>query len=236
MGMQIETRFSPGDKVKVKWLMEDSSLDTKYVGIVDTIFTIQFVEGGYVYWLKESNIPISEDCLDLAEPPIKMFVCDKCGQVITFSERCHHINLGRPGYGSGLDGCDVEFNLCDDCLIAFINTFTVEGQEKVHNSGSNAYLDTDTWIKLHKGEMSDEEKEEHGLISNRQRQAYYERYPVCSRVKIKEYNDGSKGSSCGSAFGKGNGEADSLNVWTECYGCESFRQRKDGDPIPVTKA
>jgi hypothetical protein len=63
------------------------------------------------------------------------FQCDKCGKeeeyeatssrrddVVT-KEGCWSIDLGRAGYGSRLDCCDVKFDLCDDCLCEFIETF-----------------------------------------------------------------------------------------------------------------
>lgn len=71
-------------------------------------------------------------------------VCDKCGKIKSYKkENCfnyldnywHHINLGRVGYGSKLDGCDVNFMICDDCLTQFINTFF--NKDKIYNSGSN---------------------------------------------------------------------------------------------------
>lgn len=64
-------------------------------------------------------------------------------------EAWSHINLGRPGYGSSFDGCDVEFTLCDKCLQEIVNSFTDEGQEKVYNSGCNQYLTTEKWIERH---------------------------------------------------------------------------------------
>lgn len=76
---------------------------------------------------------------------INTFVCSKCGEVITWENsdshakliknQCHTINLGRMGYGSALDGCEVVFQLCDQCLIEFIESF--KHKEKIYNSGAN---------------------------------------------------------------------------------------------------
>ena len=93
------------------------------------------------------------------------FVCDKCGKVIEYSkdmyndsyfngEGCHCINLGRMGYGSRLDGCDVEFNLCDDCLVKLIQSFTWDGKEKVYNSGSSGYGSKEEWLKVNRNGVS----------------------------------------------------------------------------------
>lgn len=73
-------------------------------------------------------------------------ICDKCEKIESYNiknkplwvdERWHEINLGRMGYGSRLDGCDVDFILCDDCLVDFIDSFT--NKDKIHNSGSRYY-------------------------------------------------------------------------------------------------
>jgi len=184
---------------------------------------------------------------------IHNFLCDKCGKIIKYvldmdgmngdninlywnSEECHHINLGRPGYGSGLDGCEVDFNLCDDCLRELIDSFTIEGQEKVINSGSNQYLSSEDWIRLHNGEMSDEEMEENHMYSPRQIKAYEERFPVCSNVKIIVYNDESSGARCPyGASGDKDGSTRNGNGDNHCFGCESFKEREEGQEIPIVK-
>lgn len=63
------------------------------------------------------------------------FQCDKCGkefgydpQSVTYhdyilQQKCWTIDLGKAGYGSSLDGCDIKFDLCDDCLYEFVSTF-----------------------------------------------------------------------------------------------------------------
>jgi hypothetical protein len=168
--------------------------------------------------------------------------CDKCGcqedvgddEYGWKSEGWYPINLGRPGYGSGLDGCDVAFLLCDDCLINFIQSFTVEGQEKVFNSGSNQYLSTEDWIRVEKGEMPDEEMEEKHMYSPRQIKAYEEQFPICDKVKIVEYKDGSRGSNCPlGAFGDEYGNC-GLNPSTSCFNCEMYNKRHEGEKIDIT--
>lgn len=184
-----------------------------------------------------------EECLEHESSCGKPIInkCDKCGTEEDVgddeygwkSEGWYHIDLGRPGYGSGLDGCEVQFSLCDDCLISFIDSFTIEGQEKVINSGSNAYLSSEDWIRVHKGEMPDEEMEAKGMYSPRQIKAYEERFPTCSNVYINEYKDGSKGSRCNlNAFGDENGNC-GLNVSSKCFDCSLYKKREDGEQVEV---
>jgi hypothetical protein len=81
------------------------------------------------------------------------FKCDKCGFEREYTpnsfdeEGCWNISLGRAGYGSTLDGCEVDFDLCDKCLRELVDSFTIEGQERVLNSGSNQYGSSEDWIK-----------------------------------------------------------------------------------------
>ncbi|GAA0347748.1 hypothetical protein GCM10008931_43800 [Oceanobacillus oncorhynchi subsp. oncorhynchi] len=90
-----------------------------------------------------------------------VFKCDCCGKEMDLSndtygtknEGCHEINLGRMGYGSGLDGSDVNFNLCDECLINLVNSFPLEAQAKIYNSGSNKWGTDEDWIKRQDDEM-----------------------------------------------------------------------------------
>jgi hypothetical protein len=75
------------------------------------------------------------------------FECDKCGKIIEYipnnrydfveENQCWSFKTGRAGYGSKLDGSDVNFDLCDDCLYEFINTFKYK--DRIFNSGSNCY-------------------------------------------------------------------------------------------------
>lgn len=66
-------------------------------------------------------------------PSKNTFGCSKCGKIISWGDKdpdaivkmnqCHIIDAGIAGFGSKLDGCHIDFNLCDDCLFSFINTF-----------------------------------------------------------------------------------------------------------------
>ena len=74
-----------------------------------------------------------------------VFTCDKCLKDIEYTDdkfdfaknECWEIRLGRAGYGSKFDGSEINFDLCDDCLHKFVDTFSNEGKKRVHNSGSN---------------------------------------------------------------------------------------------------
>lgn len=74
-----------------------------------------------------------------------LFICHKCGKEIKWNSndinafetknQCHHINLGRMGYGSILDGSLIDIQVCDSCLEEWISTFKFKGD--IYNSGSN---------------------------------------------------------------------------------------------------
>ncbi len=86
---------------------------------------------------------------------VNIFTCDKCGKTIQWKQndphafalqnKCHNINLGILGYGSKLDGSNVNFNLCDDCLVSFIDTFI--HKDKIYYSGVFCYYDKAQMLK-----------------------------------------------------------------------------------------
>ena len=62
------------------------------------------------------------------------YTCNKCGKTETITykglegfkkEQFHYVFLDRPGYGSIFDGLDIEFDLCDDCLKALLDSFVI---------------------------------------------------------------------------------------------------------------
>jgi hypothetical protein len=96
---------------------------------------------------------------------LHQFICDKCGEVIEYSddvysshyserEECHRFNEGQAGYGSGFDGCDIAFDLCDYCLSELVKSFTWEGQAALYNSGSNRHSSNEDWIRVHRDGVS----------------------------------------------------------------------------------
>lgn len=142
-----------------------------------------------------------------------------------YHQSWHFINLGTAGYGSGLDGCEIKFMICDDCLMNIIDSFTLEGQEKIHNSGANAYLPPDIWIKLQKGELTDEEYEQYGMYSPTTIRLYEERFSTCNHPINKIYANGSKG--CGCVFGTFGdyGQKPGTNISEKCAKCQHYVER-----------
>ena len=97
-----------------------------------------------------------------------IFICQKCGKTIIWhnndpeafeiENQCHHINLGRMGYGSMFDGSEVNFDLCDKCLKSFIDTF--EFKEDIYNSGSNVCYSYDVEEESLSAHLSKEENKD----------------------------------------------------------------------------
>lgn len=110
-----------------------------------------------VYISEDGNrFDSEEECLEYEKNGNAYYTtltCSKCGKTKRYTVReyfndggidsllyeFHELSAGRPGYGSKLDGCDVDFCLCDDCLSELVGSFTNEGKEKIYNSGSNYY-------------------------------------------------------------------------------------------------
>lgn len=76
-----------------------------------------------------------------------VFVCDKCGKEYKFKPThighdypdtniLHSFNNGIAGYGSKLDGTKISFNICDDCLVELLKTFTTAAQDRIFNEYS----------------------------------------------------------------------------------------------------
>jgi len=89
-----------------------------------------------------------QECIqhELECDPFEYHFCYKCGKNESWTksndgqghkkESWHKIWLGRMGWGSSLDGCDVNFELCDECLCEFIKGF--KHKEYIYDSGSNS--------------------------------------------------------------------------------------------------
>lgn len=68
----------------------------------------------------------------------KSFMCDRCGEVAEWNigdelafameNGCWSVNLGVAEYGSRLDGCRVDFDLCDSCLVEWVEDLSPEAQ------------------------------------------------------------------------------------------------------------
>jgi len=73
------------------------------------------------------------------------FQCDKCGIEYEYTPQKYYsdgedgywnIDLGRAGYGSQhFDGCDLKFDICDNCLYEFVLTF--KHKDRIFDSGRN---------------------------------------------------------------------------------------------------
>jgi len=71
--------------------------------------------------------------------------CSKCGKTEDYDDNYefasviesgwHKIELGRMGYGSIMDGSDINFEYCDDCLYDEIMSF--ENPRLILCTGSN---------------------------------------------------------------------------------------------------
>lgn len=129
----------------------------------------------------------------------------------------------------------------EDCIIDFVDTFPVEGQELFWNRcayGACAdTIESQDWIDMQLGILPDEVYEEYGMYSPRQIEAYKERFPVCKNTYIREHFDGSKGSACGlhnCTWGDEHGNI-GLNPSIECYQCKDFVKRNINEQIPTVK-
>jgi len=76
--------------------------------------------------------------------------CVKCRKV--HKHVTYDINLGRAPYLSKLDGSDIYFKLCDDCLVELIHSFPEDSRDEIINSGSN--------ISYYNGNYFEDEKAE----------------------------------------------------------------------------
>ena len=72
--------------------------------------------------------------------------CSKCGKKESYDSKSnetfiienqwHNFDLGKLGYGSKLDGCHIDFEICDDCLVDLIDSFTESKSESIYSSES----------------------------------------------------------------------------------------------------
>lgn len=72
-----------------------------------------------------------QECIEHEQTcnPMITYVCDKCGKTKSYGlnepilDVWHSFDFGEPNYFSKLENRKVKFELCDDCLYDFINTF-----------------------------------------------------------------------------------------------------------------
>lgn len=118
-------------------------------------------------------------------------------------------------------------------ICQFIEELPLEVQELIWNKYSHGacadyYMDSQDWIDFQLGMLPHEKCKEYGCYSPDEERAYEERFPTCQHPIEVIYDDGSHGCHCPfGAFGKcedGIVSVD-LNIWTECYGCNYYKQR-----------
>ena len=119
----------------------------------------------------------------------------------------------------------------EDDIFNFINTLPLEGQELFWNrySTDSYQMDGQDWIDYQLDLLPHEKCKDYGLYSPQEEEAYQSQFPICDKVKIVVYGDGSKGSRCPfGAFGNDDGTAKGHQTQGECYECIMFTERKQG--------
>ena len=123
----------------------------------------------------------------------------------------------------------------EDEILQFVESLPLEGQELFYNRFSTGgyYMEPQDWIDYELDILPHEKCKEYGCYSPQEREAYQERFPICDKVRIVVYNDGSKGSRCPfGASGNRDGTAEGHQTQEECYNCMAFQPRQNTD-IPI---
>ena len=119
----------------------------------------------------------------------------------------------------------------EDDIFSFVNSLPLEGQELFWNryaKGCNShYMLPQDWIDYELDILPHEKCKEYSMYSPQERRAYQEKFPICDKVKIVIYDDGSQSSRCPfGAFGNKDGTAEGHQTQTKCYDCVFFENRK----------
>lgn len=119
----------------------------------------------------------------------------------------------------------------EDEIFEYTRTLPLAGQELFYSrfaSGWNStYMSGQDWIDYELGILPHEKCKQYGYYSPQEEKAYQERFPICKHVKLKIYNDGSKGCSCfNGAFGNVDGSAKGHQTQHKCYECVNFELRE----------
>lgn len=169
-------------------------------------------------------------------------VCNRCGKEFhrregdyCWNARVHQFSVSF-GYGSGFDGERWAFDLCEDCLLAVIREFRlvpdgfleppVRGCPVDRQAAFEHWRATGQWDYLYG--LSDEERERLGFVSERERRAFAERFPVCGERIRQVFPDGSEAVVCPLGVSE-----DGFNL-TACRTCDRFRP-EPGREIPVVR-
>lgn len=117
----------------------------------------------------------------------------------------------------------------EDEIFDFVGTLPMESQELFWNrySTDSYTMESQDWIDYELDLLPHEKCKEYGIYSSEERQAYQEKFPMCSNVKIVVYEDGSRGSRCPfMAFGNSYGATKGHQTQSECYKCVAFEKRE----------
>ena len=114
-------------------------------------------------------------------------------------------------------------------ILEFINTLPIQGQELFHTRfahGDKSYMEGQDWIDYELGILPHEECDKYGYYSPQEKDAYHKQYPICDKVKIVVYEDGSKGSRCPfGTSGNKDGTSEGHQTQSGCYKCKLFVER-----------
>lgn len=123
----------------------------------------------------------------------------------------------------------IEWYKYEDDIFKYIKTLPVQSRELFWNrySTDSYQMEAQDWIDYELDILPHEKCKEYGRYSPQEIKAYNERFPICKHVKIKEYDDRSKSSSCFmGAYGDDEGNA-GLDTYDDCcYTCGVFALRE----------
>lgn len=119
----------------------------------------------------------------------------------------------------------------EDKIFEYVNKMPLTGQELFWNrykNGDHYPMKPQEWIDYELGILPHEKCKEYGMYSPQEREAYKDRFPKCKHVKLKVYKDNSSHTMCyKSAFGEKDGSCHEHNISSECYMCDSFKERSE---------
>lgn len=112
----------------------------------------------------------------------------------------------------------------------YLSELPLESQELVYNSfieGTSYHMEPQDWIDYRLGVLPHDKCKEYGLYSPDEKNAYYDRFPMCQYPVQIVYDDGTKGCHCPfGSFGKfKDGEVIADNLSNKCYGCTYYKER-----------
>jgi len=131
-------------------------------------------------------------------------------------------------------------------ILDFINNMPLAGQELFYarfGKGINCdSMQGQDWINYGLDKLSHEKCKEYGYFSPEERNAYYEKFHICNKVRIVIYNENEeckennnhKESRCPiGAFGNEDGTSKNHKPHHQCYECKMFEVRDSESEIEV---